>query len=200
MSHDKVLPQLDAFEKIRWNAEVEQQRDLNATNQFLAEHPQYFNSDANGATMLGWLRFQRAPVSLKNLSVAFRVLSAERKLETFPVQQTEPKTVTEKWEPKRMGVKDTAVLTYRAEDTPLNRELLKRDYAARYALCPLGANPKKTELGAMHRKSLQDERGSKDNAAYLEARQQAILQNPRLRRDSAEMNRKTVEILDSSLQ
>jgi hypothetical protein len=197
MSHEQILPQLDAFEKIRWNAEVERQRDLNATNQFLAVHPQYFDSDANSEAMLGWLRFQRAPVTLKNLTVAFRVLSADGKLETFPAKQTEPEPVTEKWEPKRMGVKDTAVLTYRAEDTPLNRELLKRDYAARYALCPLGANPKKTELGAMHRKSLQDERGSKDNAAYLEARQQAVLQNPRLRRDSAEMNRKIVEILNS---
>jgi hypothetical protein len=194
----KILPQLDAFESVRWNAEVEQQRDLNAVNQFLTQHKDYFNSDANSGVMLGWLKFQQVPVTVKNLTVAFRVLSADGKLETLPAEQTEPAIVTEKWEPNRMDVKDTTVLRYRVEDTPLNRKLVDHDYAARQALCPVGANPKKSALGAMHRQSLQDEHESRDNSAYLAARQQAILENPHLRRSSVEMNRKIAEILKSS--
>jgi hypothetical protein len=192
-----VLPQLDAFEETRWSAEVEQQRDLNAVNQFLGEHPEYFDSDANSATIFGWLRFQRVPVTVKNLAVAFRVLSADGKLDHFPAEPMDPAIVSGKWEPTRLGVKDTTVLIYRAEDTPLNRELLKRDYAARYALCPIGQNPKKTALGALHRQSVREEHESRDNVAYFEARQQAILQNPHLKKDSVEMNRKITEILNS---
>jgi hypothetical protein len=196
----RILPQLDAFEKTRWSPEVELQRDSNAATQFLAEHPQYFNSDNNSAAMLGWLKFQRVPVTMKNLTVAFRVLSAEGKLETYPVEETEPES-TETVDTTRgitkFAVKDTTVIRYQAPDTPLNRQLVGRDYASRQALCRIGNDPKKTALGAMHRKSLQDEHESRDNAAYLEARQKVILQNPHLRKDSIEMNRKITEILNS---
>jgi hypothetical protein len=199
MSNERILPQLDAFEKTRWRREVELQRDSNAANQFLAGHPQYFNSDANSAAMLGWLKFQRVPVTVKNLTVAFRVLSADGKLETGSVQQVDitPESIDTTRGINKMDVKDTAIMRYRVEDTPLNRKLVERDYAARQVLCRIGDNPKKTALGAMHRKSLQDERESRDNVAYLEARQQAILQNPRLRKDSIEMNRKITEILNA---
>ena len=192
-----ILPQLDVFEETRWSAEVEQQRDLNAVNQFLGEHPVYFDSEANGATIFGWLRFQRVPVTVKNLAVAFRVLSAEEKLETRPVQETESEIVNTTRGINKMDVKDTTIIRYRVEDTPLNRKLVERDYASRQALCRIGDNPKKTALGAMHRKSLQDEHEPRDSGAYLKARQQAILQNPHLRRDSVEMNRKITEILNS---
>jgi hypothetical protein len=192
-----ILPQLDVFEETRWSAEVEQQRDLNAVNQFLGEHPVYFDSEANGATIFGWLRFQRVPVTVKNLAVAFRVLSAEEKLETRPVQETESEIVNTTRGINKMDVKDTTIIRYRVEDTPLNRKLVDRDYLARQQLCPIGANPKKTALGAMHRQSLRDEHESRDNVAYLEARQQAILQNPHLKKDSVEMNRKITEILNS---
>jgi hypothetical protein len=198
MSHESVLPQLDAFEATRWSAEVEKQRDLNAVNQFLAEHPHYFNSNANSAAMLAWLKFQRVPVTLKNLTVAFRVLSAAGKLESIPVQMnSEPEPVDTTQGITKTEVKGTTVLRYKAPDTPLNRQLVDRDYLARQQLCRIGDNPKKTALGAMHRKSLQNEHESRDNAAYLEARQQAILQNPRLRKDSVEMNRKITEILNA---
>jgi hypothetical protein len=199
MSNDRVLPQLDVFEKTRWSAEVELQRDSNAANQFLAEHPQYFNSDANSAAMLGWLKFQQVPVTVKNLTVAFRVLSADGKLETRSVQRVdiEPEAVDNTRGINKMDVKDTTILRYRVEDTPLNRKLVERDYAARQALCRIGDNPKKTALGTMHRKSLQDEHESRDDAAYLEARQKVIIQNPRLRKDSIEMNRKITEILNA---
>jgi len=192
-----ILPQLDVFEETRWSAEVEQQRDLNAVNQFLGEHPVYFDSEANGATIFGWLRFQRVPVTVKNLAVAFRVLSAEEKLETRPVQETESEIVNTTRGINKMDVKDTTIIRYRVEDTPLNRKLVERDYAARQQLCRIGDNPKKTALGAMHRQSLQDEHESRDNAAYLEARQKVILHNPHLRKDSIEMNRKITEILNS---
>ena len=197
MSNDRILPQLDSFDEIRWSPEVEQQRDSNAANQFLSGHPQYFNSDANGQTMLAWLKFQQAPATLKNLTVGFRVLSAEGKLETRPVQETEPEIVDTTRGINKMDVKDTTIIRYRVEDTPLNRKLVDRDYLARQQLCRIGDNPKKTVLGAMHRKSLQDEHESRDNVAYLEARQQAILQNPHLKKESVEMNRKITEILNS---
>lgn len=191
-----TLPQLDAFQNVRWSAEVEQQRDLNAVNQFLGQHPEYFDSDANSATIFGWLKFQQVPVTVKNLTIGFRVLSAEGKLETRPVQETESEPVDTTRGITKLAVKDTTVIRYKAPDTPLNRQLVDRDYSARQALCRIGDNPKKTTLGAMHRKSLQDEHESRDNVAYLEARQQAILQNPHLRRDSVEMNRKIAEILN----
>jgi hypothetical protein len=195
---DRTLPQLDAFEKTRWSREVEQQRDLNAATQFLAEHPQYFDSNGNSETMRAWLNFQQVPVTVKNLTVAFRVLSADGKLETPSVQQDiEPETVDTTQGITKTDVKGTTVLRYKAADTPLNRQLVDRDYAARQQLCRIGDNPKKTALGAMHRKSLQDEHESRDNAAYLEARQKVILQNPHLRKDSIEMNRKITEILNS---
>ena len=194
---DRILPQLDAFDKVRWSPEVEKQRDSNAANQFLAEHPQYFNSDSNGDTMLAWLRFQRVPVTVKNLTIAFRVLTADGKLETRPLQETEPEPVDTSRGITKLAVKDTTVIRYKAPDTPLNRQLVERDYASRQALCRIGDNPKKTALGAMHRKSLQDEHESRDNVAYLEARQQVILQNPHLKKDSVEMNRKITEILNS---
>ena len=197
MSNERILPQLDAYEKTRWSPEVEVQRDSNAATQFLAEHPQYFNSDDNSKTMLGWLKFQQVPVTLKNLSVAFWVLSAEGKLETRPVQETEPEPVDTTRGINKMDVKDTTILRYRAIDTPLNRQLVDRDYASRQALCRIGDNPKNTALGAMHRQSLRDEHESRDNTAYLEARQQAILQNPHLKKESVEMNRKITEILNS---
>jgi hypothetical protein len=193
-----ALPQLDAFEETRWSPEVEMQRDSNAANQFLAEHPDYFNSDANGAAILSWLKFQQVPVSVKNLEIAFRVLSADGKLESFPVQiDSEPETVDTTRGLNKMDVKDTTIIRYRVEDTPLNRKLVERDYAARQQLCRIGDNPKKTALGAMHRQSLQDEHESRDNAAYLEARQKVILHNPHLRKDSIEMNRKITEILNA---
>ena len=199
MSNERILPQLDAFEKTRWTAEVELQRDTNAANQFLEKHPEYFNSDANSETMLGWLKFQRVPVTVKNLTIAFRVLSADGNLETRPSikAEIEPEHVDTTRRINKMDVKDTTVLRYRAIDTPLNRQLVDRDYAARQALCRIGDNPKKTALGAMHRQSVRDEHESKDNAAYLEARQKVILQNPHLRKDSIEMNRKITEILNS---
>ena len=102
-----VLPQLDAFEETRWSREVELQRDSNAATQFLAEHRDYFNSDANSETMLGWLKFQRVPVTVKNLTIAFRVLSADGKLETPSVQQVdiEPEPVdAEGFRPVAKGI------------------------------------------------------------------------------------------------
>jgi hypothetical protein len=198
MSHERILPQLDAFEKTRWSAEVEQQRDLNAANQFLKEHPEYFNSDANGKIIFDWLKFQRVPVTLKNLTVAFRVLSADGKLETPSVQANiEPETVDTTKGITKTEVKGTTVLPYKAPDTPLNRQLVDRDYLARQQLCRIGDNPKKTALGAMHRKSLQDEHESRDNVTYLDARQKVILENPHLRKDSIEMNRKITEVLNA---
>jgi hypothetical protein len=197
MSHERVLPQLDAFDATRWSAEVEQQRDLNAVNQFLAEHPQYFNSDNNSAAMLAWLKFQRVPVTVKNLTIAFRVLSADGKLESFPVQKnSEPETVDTTRGIIKTEVKGTTVLRYKAPDTPLNRKLVERDYAARQVLCRIGDNPKKTALGTLHRKSLQDEHESRDDVAYWAARQRVILEHPRLRKDSIEMNKKICEILN----
>jgi hypothetical protein len=198
MSNERILPQLDAFEKTRWSLEVEQQRDTNAANQFLEKHPEYFNSDANGDALRDWLKFQQVPVTLKNLTIGFRVLSADGKLETPSVQRVdiEPEAVDNTRGIKKLAVKDTTILRYKAEDTPLNRKLVARDYASRQALCRIGDNPKKTALGAMHRKSLQDEHESRDDAAYLKARQQVILQNPRLRKDSVEMNKKICEILN----
>jgi hypothetical protein len=198
MSHERILPQLDAFEKTRWSPEVELQRDSNAATQFLAEYPQYFNSDANSEAMLGWLKFQHVPITVKNLTLGFRVLSAEGKLETPSVQANiEPETVDTTQGITKMEVKDTTILRYKAPDTPLNRQLLDREYLARQQLCRIGDNPKKTALGAMHRKSLRDEHESRDDAAYLEARQKVIIQNPRLRKDSIEMNRKITEILNA---
>ena len=195
---DRTLPQLDAFEKTRWSQEVEMQRDLNAATQFIAEHPQYFDSDVNSETMRAWLKFQQVPVTVKNLTVAFRVLSADGKLETPSVQQDiEPEIVDTTQGIRKLAVKDTTVLRYKAEDTPLNRKLVARDYASRQALCRIGENPKNTALGSMHRKSLQDEHESRDDAAYLEARQKVILENPRIRKDSIEMNKKICEILNS---
>jgi hypothetical protein len=196
---DRILPQLDAFEKTRWSAEVELQRDSNAATQFLSEHPQYFNSDNNSAAMLGWLKFQRVPVSVKNLAIAFRVLSADGKLESFPVQQVEigPETVDTTRGINKMDVKDTTILRYRAIDTPLNRQLVDRDYLARQQLCRIGNDPKKTALGAMHRLSLRDEHESKDNAAYLVARQRVILENPKIPRDSERFSRLVQEILNA---
>jgi hypothetical protein len=191
MSHERVLPQLDGFERTRWNAEVEQQRDLNAVNQFLAEHPQYFNSDANSEAMLGWLKFQHVPITLKNLTLGFRVLSAEGKLETPSVQANiEPETVDTTQGITKMKVKDTTILRYKAPDTPLNRQLVDRDYLARQQLCRIGDNPKKTALGAMHRQSLRDEHESSDNEAYLAARQ--------IPRDGERFNRLVQEILRRS--
>ena len=161
---DRTLPQLDAFEKTRWSREVEQQRDLNAATQFLAEHPQYFDSNGNSETMRAWLNFQQVPVTVKNLTVAFRVLSADGKLETPSVQQDiEPETVDTTQGITKTDVKGTTVLRYKAADTPLNRQLVDRDYAARQQLCRIGDNPKKTALGAMHRKSLQDEHESRED-------------------------------------
>ena len=193
-----ALPQLDAFEETRWSPEVEMQRDSNAANQFLAEYPDYFNSDANGTAILSWLKFQQVPVSVKNLEIAFRVLSADGKLESFPVQiDSEPETVDTTRGINKMDVKDTTIIRYRVEDTPLNRKLVERDYAARQQLCRIGDDPKKTALGAMHRQSLRDEHESRDSGAYVKARQQAILQNPHLKKESVEMNRKIAEILNS---
>jgi hypothetical protein len=198
MSHERILPQLDAFEKTRWSAEVEQQRDLNAANQFLKEHPEYFNSDANSKIIFDWLKVQQVPITVKNLTVGFRALSADGKLESFPVQMdSEPEPVDTTRGINKMDVKDTTILRYRVEDTPLNRKLVERDYAARQALCRIGDNPKKTALGTMHRQSLRNEHESRDNAAYLDARQKVILENPHLRKDSIEMNRKITEILNS---
>jgi hypothetical protein len=149
--------------------------------------------------MLSWLKFQQAPVTLKNLTVAFRVLSAGGKLETRSVQQmeSEPEPVEITRGVIKVGVKGGTMLRYKAPDTPLNRQLVDRDYLARQQLCRIGDNPKKTALGAMHRKSLQDEHESRDDAAYLKARQTVILENPHLRKDSIEMNRKITEILNS---
>jgi hypothetical protein len=195
---DRILPQLDAFEKTRWSHEVELQRNSNAATQFLAEHPQYFNSDNNSAAMLGWLTFQRVPVTLKNLTVAFRVLSADGKLESFPVQMDSgPEPVETTRGINKMDVKDTTILRYRAIDTPLNRQLVDRDYAARQALCRIGVDPKKTALGAMHRQSLRDEHESRDNEAYLAARQRVILENPKIPRDSERFSRLVQEILSA---
>lgn len=198
MSNERILPQLDAFEATRWSPEVEQERDLNAATQFLAQHPQYFDSDVNSETMRAWLKFQNAPVTVKNLTVAFRVLSADGKLETPSVQQDiEPEIVDTTQGITKTELKGTTILRYKAEDTPLNRKLVDRDYASRQTLCRIGDNPKKTALGPMHRKSLQDEHEARDDAAYLEARQKVILENPRIRKDSIEMNKKICEILNS---
>jgi hypothetical protein len=198
MSNERILPQLDAFEKTRWNRDVEQQRDTNAANQFLEKHPEYFNSDANGAALRDWLKFQQVPTTVKNLEIAFRVLSADGKLESFPVQvEIEPTPVDKTRGIIKTEVKGTTVLRYKAPDTPLNRKLVESDYLARQQLCRIGENPRKSVLGGLHRKSLQDEHESRDNDAYLAARQKAILENPRIRKDSIEMNRKITEILNS---
>ena len=55
---------------------------------FVARHPEYYQSDWNAGLLLAWLKKRRVPATLKNLEIAHCELSADGMLEKEPAAPT----------------------------------------------------------------------------------------------------------------
>jgi len=192
--------QLDQFDSQDSNPAVREARAVRETEAFMNDFPDYFDCPENTRVMLAWINNAGVPISRRNLSIAHGVLKSfgnviiERPKAVVPVREVTQgdRGIT------KTAVKDTVVLKYKAEDTPLNQQLVDRDYLARQQLCRIGDDPKKTALGALHRKSLLDERESRDDVTYVAARQKVALKYPNIKRDSPQFNRLVVEVIEAS--
>jgi hypothetical protein len=192
-----VIPTLDQFEARRWSPEVEAHRDAYAAEQFVADTPQFYRSPRNRDLLLGWLTEQGVPITRRNLTVAFRVLLADGVLESCPTVQTQPEPLDNSRGVKRMN--STVKLHHTCPDTPLNRRLLAEEILGRYSWCPIGADPKKTELGRQYRVSIREEAAAKGRpAGWLEARAKVAMEHANVKRDSAEFNRLVAVELEKS--
>jgi hypothetical protein len=163
MNTERVIPTLDQFEAKRWSPEVEAQRDTYAAERFVADTPQFYRSPRNSELLLGWLAGQGVPITRRNLTVAFRVLLADGVLESLPTVQmpTEPLDTSRGVQKMNSTVK----LHHTCPDTPLNRQLLAEEILGRYSWCPIGVDPKKTELGRQYKMSIQEEAARKGRPA-----------------------------------
>ena len=193
----RVIPTLDQFEAKRWSPEVEEQRDAYAAEQFVADTPQFYRSARNRDLLLGWLAGQGVPITLRNLTVAFRVLLADGVLESRPTVQEQPEPLDNSRGVQKMT--STVKLHHTCPDTPLNRQLLAEEILGRYSWCPIGVDPKKTELGRQYKVSIREEAAAKGRpAGWLEARAKVAMEHAHVKRDSVEFNRLVAVELEKS--
>ena len=193
----RVIPTLDRFEARRWSPEVEAQRDTYAAEQFVADTPQFYRSPRNRDLLLGWLTAHGVPITRRNLTVAFRVLLADGVLESQPTVQAQ----TEQPDNSRgvQKITSTVKLHHTCPDTPLNRKLLAEEILGRYSWCPIGVDPKKTELGRQYKVSIREEAAAKRRpAGWLAARAKVAMEHANVKRDSMEFNRLVVSELKKS--
>jgi hypothetical protein len=197
MSTERVIPTLDQFEAKRWSPEVEAQRDTYAAEQFVADTPQFYRSPRNRDLMLGWLKEQSVPITRRNLTVAFRVLLADSVLESCPTVEAQPEPLDNSWGVQKMN--STVKLHHTCADTPQNRQLLAEEILGRYSWCPIGVDPKKTELGRQYKTSVREEAAAKGRpAGWLDARAKVAMEHANVKRDSVEFNRLVVLELKKS--
>ncbi|MGC1626996.1 MAG: hypothetical protein WA735_09035 [Candidatus Acidiferrales bacterium] len=193
----RVMPTLDQFEARRWSSEVEEQRDAYAAEQFVADTPQFYRSPRNRDLLLGWLTERGVPITLRNLTVAFRVLLADGALESRPTVEAQPEPPDNSWGVQKMT--STVKLHHTCPDTPLNRQLLAEEILGRYSWCPIGVDPKKTELGRQYKVSIREEATAKGRpAGWLDARAKVAMEHANLKRDSVEFNRLVAVELEKS--
>ena len=175
----RVIPSLDQFEARRWSPEVEEQRDAYAAEQFVADTPQFYRSPRNRDLLLGWLTEQGVPITLRNLTVAFHVLLADGVLESRPTVEAQPQPQPPDNSRGVQKMTSTVKLHHTCPDMPLNRQL-----------CPIGVDPKKTELGRQYKVSLREEAAAKGRpAGWLDARAKVAMEHANVKRDSVEFNR-----------
>jgi hypothetical protein len=197
MNTGRVIPTLDQFEAKRWSPEVEAQRDTYAAEQFVADTPQFYRSPKNSEQLLGWLKGHGVPITRRNLTVAFRVLLEDGALESRPIAQEQPQPPDNSRGVQKMN--STVKLHHTCPDTPLNRQVLAEEILGRYSWCPIGVDPKKTELGRQHRISVREEAAAKGRpAGWLEARAKVAMERANVKRDSVEFNRLVVLELEKS--
>jgi hypothetical protein len=191
MNTERVTPTLDQFEAKRWSPEVEAQRDTYAAEQFVADTPQFYRSPRNKDLLLGWLTERGVPITRRNLTVAFRVLLEDGVLESYPTVQEQPESPDNSRRVQKMN--STVKLHHTCPDTPLNRQLLAEEILGRYSWCPIGVDPKKTELGRQYRVSIRENTAAKGRpAGWLDARAKVAMAHANVKRDSVEFNRLVV--------
>jgi hypothetical protein len=197
MNTQRVIPTLDQFEAKRWSPEVEAHRDTYAAQQFVADTPQFYRSPLNRDLLLGWLAGQRVPITFRNLTVAFRVLLADGVLESRPIVEAQPEPLDNTRGVQKMN--STVKLHHTCPDTPLNRQLLAEEILGRYSWCPIGVDPKKTELGRQYKVSIREEAAAKGRPeGWLDARAKVAMEHASVKRDSAEFNRLVARELEKS--
>jgi hypothetical protein len=197
MNTERVIPTLDQFEAKRWSPEVEAHRDAYAAEQFVADTPQFYRSPRNRDLLLGWLAGQGVPITRRNLAVAFRVLLADGVLDSRPTVQEQPEPLDNSRGVQKMT--STVKLNHTCPDTPLNRQLLAEEILSRYSWCPIGVDPKKTELGRQYKVSIREEAAANTRpAGWLEARAKVAMEHANVKRDSVEFNRLVARELEKS--
>jgi hypothetical protein len=197
MNTQRVLPTFDQFETERWSPEVEAHRDTYAAEQFVADTPQYYRSPRNSELLIGWLAGQGVPITRRNLTVAFRVLLADGVLESCPTEEAQSQPPDNSRGVQKMN--STVKLHHTCPDTPLNRQLLAEEILGRYSWCPIGVDPKKTELGRQYKVSIREEAAAKGRpAGWLDARAKVAMEHANLKRDSVEFNRLVALELEKS--
>jgi hypothetical protein len=197
MNTERIIPTLDQFEEKRWRPEIEAHRDTYAAEQFFADTPQFYRSPKNSELLLGWLAGQGVPITRRNLAVAFRVLLADGVLESCPTVQAQSEPLDNSRGVQKMT--STVKLNHTCPDTPLNRQLLVEEILGRYSWCPIGVDPKKTELGRQYKVSIREEAAAKGRpAGWLDARAKVAMEHANVKRDSVEFNRLVVLELEKS--
>ena len=192
----RVIP-TGPIEARRWSPEVEEQRDAYAAEQFVADTPQFYRSPRNRDLLLGWLTEQGVPITFRNLTVAFRALLADGGLESCPTVREQPQPPDDSRTVQKMN--STVKLHHTCPDTPLNRQLLAEEILGRYSWCPIGVDPKKTELGRQYKMSIREEAAAKGRpAGWLEARAKVAMEHANVKRDSVEFNRLVAVELEKS--
>ena len=93
-------------------------------------------------------------------------------------------------------------LHYTIPDTPANREGMEREFASRRAMCAVGEDPRKTELGHQNVLTANAERRGHDREGnpimpdrWQEARLLVRIHRPKLRPDSAAFNAEVARIV-----
>ncbi|MGH9684455.1 MAG: hypothetical protein ACRD4S_12705 [Candidatus Acidiferrales bacterium] len=126
--------------------------------------------------------------------MAFRALSEDGVLESCPTETAQPEPPDTSRGVQKIN--STVVLHHTVEDTPKNRELLAQEILGRYQWCPIGVDPKKTELGRQYKMSIREEAAAKSlPQRQAEARAVVALNHPELNTNSAAFNREVARVI-----
>lgn len=93
MTND-ILQELDKFsDNPRCSPEVEAAIDRNQSTQFREDYPEYYNSAKNWGYISGWLRSMVAPVTRRNLAIAYELLKSKGLMETNDEPEVTHRTI-----------------------------------------------------------------------------------------------------------
>jgi hypothetical protein len=204
MANNRVLPNFDNYSDQNFSRDVERILDRKGFEQFCADFPDFPVTQDNVGTLVYRLNFYGVPCSRRNCGIVYSEMIADNAV-VFP-----PEPEPESAEPQRDGIirpQSTVKFNYTLPDTKANRIALSEMMEKFGEVCPVGTDPKKTDLKRQYRESLAANRERFDDPArpnlpsgWAEARMYVRHHNPSLRVDSAAFNAEVAKVLEDTAE